>query len=68
MQTSAMGYEQCSVSKTSIWDTGKLNIFLVHSKRIIKIFCLKTQEMTYGWRKLQKKKLHCFYSKEILLG
>jgi hypothetical protein len=24
--------------------------------------------MTYGWRKLQKKKLHCFYSKEILLG
>jgi hypothetical protein len=56
------------VSKASIWDKGKLNIFLVYSKRIRKIFCLKTQEMTDGWRKLQKEKLHYFYSNEILLG
>jgi hypothetical protein len=35
-----------AVSKASIWDTGKLNIFLFYSKRIRKIFCLKTQEMT----------------------
>jgi len=56
------------VSKANIWDTGKLNVFLVYSKRIRKIFCLKTQEMIDGWRKLQKEKLHYFYSNDILLG
>jgi hypothetical protein len=48
------------VSKASIWDTGKLNLFSVYLKRIKKIWCLKTLEMTDGYRKLQKEKLHYF--------